>query len=46
MLISTSYKTITKALAIRIKLMVQGIVRPKQTGFIKGRFILDNLMLV
>ena len=30
---------------MRIKPVVQSITRPKQTGFIKGRFILDNLML-
>lgn len=29
----------------RIKPEVQSIARPEQTGFIKGRFILDNLML-
>ena len=44
-LLNTSYKIIAKALAMRIKPVVQSIVRPEQTGFIKGRFILDNLML-
>ena len=41
----TSYKIIAKALAIRIKFVVQEIVKPKQTRFIVNRFILDNLML-
>ena len=44
-LLNTSYKIIAKALAIRIKLVVQEIVRPEQIRFIASRFILDNLML-
>lgn len=44
-LLNTSYKIITKTLAIRIKPIVQMIVRAEQTGFLKGKYILDNLML-
>lgn len=44
-LLNTSYKIIVMALAIKIKPIVQMIVRVEQTGFLKGRYILDNLML-
>ena len=44
-LLNTSYKIIAKALATRIKPVTQMIVRSEQTGFLGGRFILDNLML-
>jgi hypothetical protein len=40
-----SYKILTKALARRIQLLlVHWIVHKEHIGFIKGRFIIDNLL--
>lgn len=44
-LLNTSYKIIAKAIPTKMKPVVQSIVLPKQTGFLGGRYILDNLIL-
>lgn len=44
-LLNTSYKIISKALATMIKPLAKGIARAEQTGFLGGRYILDNLIL-
>lgn len=45
-LCNTSYKLITKIIANRIKKILPVIVPENQGGFIKGRKILDNIVLV
>ena len=43
-LINCSYKIITKLLANRLALVMDSIIDPSQTAYIKGRFILDNVV--
>ena len=45
-LCNTSYKIITKIIATRLKRILPGIIPENQGGFIKGRKILDNIILV
>lgn len=45
-LCNTSYKLITKIIANRIKKILPVIIPENQGGFIKGRKILDNIVLV
>lgn len=45
-LLNVSYKIIAKALALKIHHLLPQIVCPEQTGFIKSRFILDNIIVV
>lgn len=45
-LCNTSYKLITKIISIRLKNILPDIIPENQGGFIKGRKILDNIMLV
>ena len=45
-LCNTSYKLITKIIANRLKKILSVIIPKNQGGFIKGRKILDNIMLV
>ena len=45
-LCNTGYKIITKLIASRLKKILPSIIPKNQGGFIKGRNILDNLMLV
>jgi hypothetical protein len=44
--LNVSYKIIAKALALKIRHLLPLIVRPEQTGFIKSRYILDNIIAV
>jgi hypothetical protein len=43
-LLNALYKILTKALAKRIRLLVNEIVHKEQTQFIKSRFIHNNLI--
>ena len=45
-LCNTGYKLITKIISNRIKNMLLAIIPENQGGFIKGRNILDNIVLV
>eukprot|EP00253_Pinus_taeda_P034935 PITA_34935 len=45
-LYNTSYKILTKILANRIKPLMDKLISPNQGGFVKGRHILDNVILV
>ncbi|KAH9312921.1 hypothetical protein KI387_027956 [Taxus chinensis] len=45
-LLNVSYKIMAKALALWVASLLPKIVRPEQSGFVKGRFILDNLIVV
>ena len=40
------YKLITKTLALRLGKMVQDIINEDQTGFLKGRYIGENVRLL
>lgn len=47
LLCNTSYyKILTKLLANRIKPLLEKLISPNQGGFVKGRHILDNVILV
>ena len=45
-LLNVDYKIATKAIANRIKPVLQNIIEPSQTGFIKGRYIGENIRLL
>jgi hypothetical protein len=45
-LCNTSYKILTKVIANRIKNILPGIIPENQGGFVKGRHIVDNIILV
>lgn len=45
-LLNTFYKIITKHLAIKLSCVVKSIINEDQTGFIKGRFIGENIRLI
>ena len=43
-LMNVSYKIIAKAFSFKIWHLLPLIVRPKKTGFVKSRYILDNII--
>ena len=45
-LLNVLYKLITKAIALRVKNVIHGLIHDDQTGFIQGRFIGENVRLV
>jgi hypothetical protein len=45
-LCNASYKILSKLLANRIKPLLEKLISPSQGGFVKGRHILDNVILV
>ena len=45
-LLNVDYKIATKAIANRIKKTISSIIAPSQTGFIKGRYIGENVRLI
>ena len=45
-LYNTSYKILTKIIANRIKNILPAIIPKNQGGFVKGRYIVDNIILV
>lgn len=44
-LLNADYKILAKALAIKMQPILQRVVDDDQTGFVKGRYIKDNVML-
>ena len=46
MLLNCDYKIVAKALANRVKKFLPKLVNSDQTGFMKGRFIGDNIRLI
>ena len=45
-LLNTDYKILTKALASRLQAVIPELVSPNQTGYIKGRYIGDNIRTI
>ena len=45
-LLNCDYKISTKAIAVRVKTVLPSIINPDQTGFLKGRFIGENIRLI
>ena len=45
-LLNVVYKLLTKALTIRVCHVIEQIIYPDQTGFIKGRYIGENVRLI
>ncbi|KAL9954871.1 hypothetical protein ACROYT_G042456 [Oculina patagonica] len=45
-LLNTDYKIASKALARRIETILSKLIHPDQTGFMKGRYIGENLRLI
>ena len=45
-LLNIDYKIATKAIANRIKTVLQNIISPNQTGFIKNRYIGENIQII
>lgn len=43
-LLNVSYKILSKAMAIRMEKILPKIISPTQTGFVRGRYILENLI--
>ena len=44
-LLNTDYKIITKCIALRLKRVLPSIIHSDQTGFLKGRYIGENIRL-
>lgn len=44
-LLTTFYKIVAKALALKLQPLMDGWLEPEQRGFAKGRSIVDNLLL-
>ena len=42
-ILNSVYKILTKALSLRLQPMLESLIHPTQTGFIKDRNILDNI---
>ena len=45
-LLNVDYKIASKAIAMRIEPMLPSLVHPDQTGFVKGRYIGENIRLI
>lgn len=45
-MINTDAKLLAKVLALRLDTVLPGLVHPSQTGFIRGRYIHENTLLV
>jgi len=44
-LLSSFYKIVAKILARRLQIILPDIIRPNQTGYVRGRSIIDNIFL-
>lgn len=45
-LLNVDYKILTKVLAIRLEKVLPKIINPDQTGYVKGRYIGENIRLI
>ena len=45
-MLNCDYKIATKAIAVRMKTVLPSIINPDQTGFLKGRFLGENIRLI
>ena len=45
-LLTTDYKILTKALAQRLQKVIHKIINPDQVGYIKGRYIGENIRII
>ena len=45
-LLDVIYKIVAKVLAIRLRKVIGGLFSPDQTGFLKGRYIGNNIRLM
>ena len=45
-LLNTDYKILTKLLALRLQKVLPSIISPDQTGYLKGRYIGDNIRTI
>ena len=45
-LLNTDYKILTKTMAKRLEKVLPKIINPDQTGYVKGRFIGENVRLI
>ena len=45
-LLNIDYKILTKAIAKRLEKVLPRVINPNQTGYIKGRFIGENVRLI
>jgi len=45
-LLNVDYKIATKAIAKRMENVLQNIINPNQTGYVKGRYIGENIRLI
>ena len=45
-LLNVDYKIVTKAIAKRLKKLLPSIINPDQTGYVKGRYIGENVRLI
>ena len=42
-ILNSAYKILAKALSLRLQPLLETLIHPTQTGFVKGRSILDNI---
>ena len=45
-LLNVDYKIVTKAIAKRLEKVLPSIINPYQTGYVKGRYIGENVRLI
>ena len=45
-LLNVHYKILSKTLASRLSTVISSLCHPNQTGFIKGRYIMENIRSV
>ena len=45
-LLNVDYKILTKTIAKRLEKLLPRIINPDQTGYVKGRFIGENIRLI
>ena len=46
LLLNVDYKILTKTIAKRLEKLLPRIINPDQTGYVKGRFIGENIRLI
>ena len=45
-LLNNDYKIVTKAIALRLEKVLPTIISPNQTGYVKGRYIGENIRII